>query len=130
MDYTEQAREYFAEDKFAMKTAGIAIDEAREDYARCSMKIDERHLNAAGVVMGGAIFTLADFAFAVASNSGRSSTVSMTSNINYLSPAHGPLLTAEASCVKSGRRTCTYVIDVFDASGVRCAFVTTVGHRL
>ncbi len=130
MDYTEQAREYFAEDRFATETTGIAIDEARDGYARCSLKVDGRHLNAAGVVMGGAVFTLADFAFAVASNPGQPNTVSMTSNIDYLSPARGPVLTAEASCIKSGKRTCTYIIDVFDTDGTRCALVTAVGHRL
>ena len=130
MDYTEQARQFFAADIFATETTGIFIEEARDDYARCSLKIDERHLNAAGVVMGGAVFTLADFTFAVASNSGQARTVSMTSNINYLCPAHGPTLTAEANCVKSGKRTCTYIIDIFDADGTRCAFVTTLGHRI
>lgn len=130
MNCTEQAREYFAKDIFATETTGIVIDEARENYARCSLKIDGRHLNANGVVMGGAIFTLADFAFAVASNSKQSNAVSMTSSINYLRPAHGPVLTAETNCIKSGKRTCTYVIDIFDADGSHCAFVTTVGQRL
>ena len=133
MDYTEWAREFFRDDRFATEMTGIKIEEAREGYARCTLRVDERHFGALGIVMGGALFTLADFAFAVAANSGQQHTVSMNLSISYLTPAHGPLLTAIATPVKSGRRTCTYTVDVFDgdeASGNRCAFVTAIGHRV
>ncbi|MCQ2497316.1 MAG: PaaI family thioesterase, partial [Lachnospiraceae bacterium] len=63
----EDAREFFSKDKFAT-TNGMVIDEIGEDYAICSMTVGENHLNAAGSVMGGVYFTLADFAFAVSVN--------------------------------------------------------------
>ncbi len=133
MDYTEWARDFFKDDRFATEVTGINIDEAREGYARCTLQVSERHFGALGIVMGGALFTLADFAFAVAANAGQQHTVSMNISINYLSPAHGPMLTAIATPVKSGRRTCTYIVDVFDGdevSGTKCAFATAIGHRV
>ena len=63
----------------------MVIDELGEDYAVCSMEIRKSHRNAAGNVMGGVIFTLADFAFAVSSNNVHNLTVAISCNINYLS---------------------------------------------
>ena len=63
----EDARAYFEGDRFAVEN-GITLDELGENWATCSMTIAPRHMNANGGVMGGAIFTLADFAFAAASN--------------------------------------------------------------
>ena len=69
MTKLEEARAFFAGDRFATEN-GAVIDEIGEHYAICSMEITPHHLNAAGRVMGGAVFMLADFAFAVASNFG------------------------------------------------------------
>ncbi len=101
----------------------------RENYARCSLETSRRHKNAGDVVMGGAIFTLADFTFAVAANTVGPVTVSLTSNITFLSPCRGKKLTAEAICEKSGKNTCSFRIDVHDDGGNHIASVTTVGFR-
>ena len=66
-DSVESAREFFYKDLFAVNT-GITLDELTEDEAVCSLELDDVHRNAYGGVMGGVIFTLADFAFAVLSN--------------------------------------------------------------
>ena len=129
-DYTAWAQEYFKDDRFATKTTGIVIEEARECYARCRLNIEDKHLSAMNVVMGGVLFTLADFTFAVAANAGQPDTVLMTANVVYLSPARGPVITAEANCIKSGKRTCTYCVDLFDAEGNKVATATCVGHRI
>ena len=78
MDYTEKAREMFSSDIYAVETTGVRIEEARPDYCRCSLKIDGHHFNVNGNVMGGAIFTLADYAFGVAANVENPSAVSLT----------------------------------------------------
>ncbi len=49
------------------------------------MKIENHHLNGAKTVHGGAIFTLADFALAVASNSHGSLAMAINASISYLS---------------------------------------------
>ena len=60
----DKIRNFFSADRFAM-AAGIGIDSVREDQVECSMEITGAHRNAGGAVQGGAIFTLADLAFAV-----------------------------------------------------------------
>ena len=64
----EDLKRFFKRDRFA-EFLGIELLEAGEGYARSRMQIGEEHLNGIGTVHGGAIFTLADFTFAVASNS-------------------------------------------------------------
>ena len=66
MTKLEEARQIFAADKYATDASGIVIEEVGENYAKCSMKLTDVHRNAFGGVMGGAIYTLADFTFAVA----------------------------------------------------------------
>lgn len=67
MEDLDEIREFFAKDRFATEN-GAVIEAVGKNTATVGMKIEPRHRNAAGIVMGGAIFTLADFAFAVASN--------------------------------------------------------------
>ena len=67
-----------------------------------------------GNVMGGAIYTLADFALAVACNVSEKPTVSVSSTIEYLSTAKGSRLIATADANKSGRALGFYTIDVTD----------------
>ena len=82
-----------------------------------------------GAVMGGVPFTLADFAFAVASNWQNPGTVSISSNIAFLGVAKGDKLIAEAACVKDGRSTCYYRIDVYDDLKRPVAAVTITGFH-
>ena len=70
----EEAREYFSNDRFATEN-GMAIDELDAEHSVCSMTLSARHRNAYGGVMGGAIFTLADFAFAALTNDSENVTV-------------------------------------------------------
>ena len=100
------------------------IEEVDDHYAKCSLKIENRHRNAMGAVMGGVYFTLADFALAVASNWQKMGYVSLNSEITYLTAAKGGKLIAEASCVKNGRTTGYYRIDVRDELGNLAAAVT------
>ena len=68
MPTIDQIRARFSNDRFATQAAEIRIVEAQPQYAVCEMPILEKHRNARGTPMGGAIFTLADFAAAVAAN--------------------------------------------------------------
>lgn len=129
MDYKQQAVDFFKDDTFAVDTTGIVIDEVDKGYAKCSLKIDERHLNANNFVMGGAIFTLADFTMAIAANAGNPNTVSLNLNINYVSVGKGPVLYAEAKCVKDGRSVCFYEVTVTDAEDKTVATVSGSGFR-
>ena len=89
-----------------------------------------------GGVMGGALFTLADLAFAAAANSDCIAQdqplqwVSLESNIHYLSNSSDNLLTANAKSIKQGTRTCFYHIDICDSKGKLLATVETTGMKI
>lgn len=128
MSDIEKIREFFANDRFATEN-GAVIEQVGENAATVSMNIESRHRNAAGIVMGGAIFTLADFAFAVASNHNKLGTVSLSANITFLKASKGDRLTAKAECVRDGRTTCYYRVTVTDNTGTLIAEVTTSGYK-
>lgn len=126
----QKARDFFVADRFAMVTSGIEIEEVDDGYAKCSMKVDERHVNATGHVMGGAIFTLADFVFAVATNTREKVTVTTVSQISYLGTPKGDVLYGESRILKDGRRNCFYEITITDNLGTPVSVVSTSGVHL
>ena len=123
----ERAREVFRRTTFAAETVGCVIDAVDSGYARCSLPLDERHMNALGTPMGGAVFTLADYAFGVASNFDRDVFLSTSADIHFLGAPKGKTLIAEAREIRSGRRTCLYEVTVTDELGVQVAYVTVAG---
>ncbi len=126
----EEAREYFVGDRFAAEN-GVTLDTLDDDVCTCSVTLrSDLHCNAAGGVMGGVIFTLADFAFAVASNNRHRLTVALQTSVNFMSAAKGTRLTARSRCVKDGRTTCVYVVDVTDERGTAVAQFVGTGYKL
>ena len=122
----DEVRERFSHDRFATVN-GAVIDAVGEGYAKCSMALNETHRNALGAVMGGAIFTLADFAFAVASNWNKNPQVSLDASISFLGKAKGDRLVAEAHKIREGRSTCYYEVMVCDELGNQVAHMTSNG---
>ncbi|MDR1424957.1 MAG: PaaI family thioesterase [Azoarcus sp.] len=118
----EKIRAFMARDRFA-SNAGVVIDSVKEDEVLCSMPITPEHLNAVGSVQGGAIFTLADLAFAVHSNlrllTGEKigPTVGQSNSISYLAAAKGKTLIARSSCLSRGRSVSVFRIEVWDDLG-------------
>ena len=125
----ESAREFFYKDKFAVNT-GITLDELTHDKAVCSLVLTDDHKNAYGGVMGGVIFTLSDFAFAVLSNQIHQLTVAQQVSINYLSAPKGDKLIAEATCRKSGRTSSIIIVNVSDDTGRDVAQFVGTGFKL
>ena len=125
----EEARAFFQGDRYAMGS-GIRLDELTEDGAVCSFEIDERHRNAEGGLMGGAIFTLIDFAFATAAATVHRPTVVMQVSVSYLNAARGKRLTATAECRKDGKTTCVYNVMVRDDTGREIAQAVMTGFKL
>jgi len=119
--------EFFKNDRFVMHN-GIKIVKAEPGYAVAQVEINDNHLNAVDMVQGGVIFTLADFAFAVASNAKGLVTVSVNSTISYIKSSKGKVLTAEAKEVNSQKKLCTYNVDVFDENKDLIAKVTATGY--
>ncbi|MBR3505067.1 MAG: PaaI family thioesterase [Clostridia bacterium] len=128
-DSIEAARAYFEGDRFAIEN-GLTIDALTEDGAACSFGIAPRHRNAEGGVMGGAIFTLIDLAFAVAANNRHKPTVAQQVSLNFLSGSRGKKLTAVAACKKDGRTSCVYNVNVTDDLGRDIAQAVVTGFKL
>jgi len=131
MPTMEELRKRFQADRFAVELTGAEIREAEAGRALCSLTLRPDHLNANGAPMGGAIFTLADFAFAVAANGfAEKITVSQHVSMTFLSPAKGLELLAEARCLKAGRTTCLYQVDVRDELGTYVAHAAVNGFTV
>ena len=129
MDTIEEVRVFFKNDTFATD-AGMVIDEIGDHSAVCSVVIDSRHCNAMGNVMGGVHYTLADFAFAVASNWQKAGVVGLNNSIAYLAPVKGKKLIAKATMIKDGRSTCLYNVDITDELGTKVANVQCMGFHV
>ena len=125
----EEAREYFRKDSFAMNN-DMSLEALTDDGAVCSMKVTERHQNAEGGLMGGAILALADFTFAAAANNAHHPTVAQQVSLNFLNPSKGKKLVSTASCLKSGRTSCVYVISIKDDLGKDIAQAMFTGFKL
>lgn len=125
----DEAQEYFKKDRFAADN-DIMIDELGDGYSVCSMLITEKHKNANGGIMGGAIFTLGDFAFAVATNNIHMGTVAQQVSVNFLSAPKGTRLIAKASMKKDGRTSCVYNVDITDDTGRDVAQFIGTGFKL
>lgn len=124
----EKIRDFFGHDRYAADT-GAYIEEVGENYAKVSLVLDERHKNAVGGVMGGVYFTLADFAFAVASNWQNPGTVSITSDISFIGVPKSGKVIAETELIKDGRSTCCYNVKVTDDLGTPLAAAKIVGFK-
>ena len=114
-----------------------SIEEAREffkglgdDYCICSLELCDDFRNAYGAVMGGAIFTLGDFAFAVLSNQLHRPTVGLQVSINYLSGSKGEKLIAKAHYRKNGRTTSVINVDITDDTGREIAQFVGTGYKM
>ena len=125
----DEARAYFAGDIYAMES-GVTLDALEGSTAVCSMPITERHKNANGGVMGGAIFTLADFAGAVAGNNIHRPTVAQQVSCSFLSNSRGARLIATARCRKDGKTTCVFNIDVVDDLGRDIAQFVMTSYKI
>ncbi len=117
-------RDYFANDHFATEACGCRVVEAECGHAVCEFDIAEIHLNAQGGVMGGAIFTLADFALAIASNIGEEPTVAVDNDIRFIGKPKGKTLRATSDVDKSGRTLGFYTVKVTDELGTPVAVMT------
>ena len=129
MDYMEQAVALWKRDRFA-RGNGIELIEVGKLYAKCRMTIEEKHLNCVDGVMGGAIFTLADFTFGSAANLPVENCTTLDSSFNFLRATSAPVLYAEAKCIKDGRKICLFSVSVTDDEGKLIAEGQFKGFRL
>jgi acyl-CoA thioesterase len=122
------ARTLLARDRWAA-AAGAKLVEVRDGYARARLRLAPVHLNGVGVAQGGAVFTLADFAFAAASNSHGVVAVALDTSITFVRATVRGVLTAEAREESVSRRVSVCTVRVTDASGQLVALFRGTAFR-
>jgi acyl-CoA thioesterase len=121
-------RDFLQGDSFA-QLAGIELLEVGNGYARARMEIKPAHLNGGGVCQGGAIFTLADLAFAAATNSHARLTLSINSSIHFFRPESKGFLYAEAREIFNHRRLSCCEVSITNEDGLPVAAFSGTGYR-
>jgi acyl-CoA thioesterase len=121
-------RSFFGGDRFAARN-GIELLEVEEGRALARLAVSGEHLNAAGVVQGGAVFTLADFAFAAASNSRGNVALAIEAHVTFLRAAREGFLLAEAREESCSRRLSTCTVRVTGEGGELIALFTGTAYR-
>ena len=124
----DKARELLSKDAFA-KHNGIELVEIGSGTAKAVMTVGKEHFNGVGIVHGAAIFSLADFAFAAASNSHGVVAVAINANISFVKAATSGTLTAEAREQSINPKLATYLVDVTDDEGDRVATFQGMVYR-
>ena len=115
-------------DRFAARN-DIELLEVAPGRAKVKMTLHPHHWNGVGTVHGGAIFTLADFAFAAASNSHGTIAVAINVNISFLKAAKTGVLWAEAKEVSKNFKLGSYTVEVKDDAGDLVAIFQGMAYR-
>ena len=121
-------KDFFLKDRFAV-LAGAELMEIREGYAKARMKVTEHHLNGGDVCQGGALFTLADLAFAAAVNSHLTLTFSTSSQITFVRPVASGYVYAEAVEIVNHKRMPFAEVRITDEEGQLVAVFSSSGYR-
>lgn len=127
-DTLKKLQEKYKNDRFATN-AGCEITQIGKDKVVCEMPITDDLLNAHDAVMGGAIFTLADFAFAIFSNLKGIPSVAIECNIRYYSATKGKKLIATAFCDKDGHTLSHYTVNIKDDLDKNIAGYTAIAYH-
>jgi len=121
-------QEFFKNDRYAA-FSGIELLEVEPGRAKTKMEIRDMHLNAGNVVQGGAIFTLADFAFAVAVNTYGNLAMSIETSIRYFKGVGTGTLFAEAKAVHIHKKLATFEVTVTNEKEELIALFTATAYR-
>ena len=125
----QELKQFFSiEDLFA-RHAGIELVDVGLGWAKASMKIEPFHFNGARTVHGGAIFTLADFAFAVASNSHGTLAMGINTSVSFVKAARKGTLYAEAREQSLNSKLASYSVMITDDDNDVVAIFQGMAYR-
>lgn len=125
----EQIRKFFSEHDLLARYLGIELLELGKGSAVARMEIKEEHLNSVRTVHGGALFSLADFAFAAACNSHGNIAVAVQASISFMRAASSGVLKAVASEISAEKSLGFYDIKITDEKGDLIAVFHGVAYR-
>ena len=119
---------FIRRDRFA-SLAGVRLVEVRPGFARARLRVGAHHLNAVDVAQGGAVFTLADLAFAAACNSHGTVAVAVNASISFVKAAGPGWLEAEAREVSLSPRLSSVTVHVRERGGALVAVFQGLAYR-
>lgn len=120
--------EFLKGDRYAL-FSGVELIEVGPGYAKARMEIKPMHLNGGGVCQGGAIFTLADLAFAAAVNSHARLTLSIQTSINFFKAESAGFLYAEAIEILNRKKLSNCEVKITNEKGELIATFNGTGYR-
>jgi len=123
-----QIKQLLANDRFATYV-GLELVKIQPGYALVKLEIADKHLNGVNMIQGGAIFTLADFAFAAAANAGGQVTVGINANVAYYKGSKGNTLIAEAQEMSVSKTIVHYKVNIVNEHQEDIAQVNFVGFK-
>ena len=112
----ESIKRHCENDRFAASN-GMRLIELRPGFAKTTLQVEDRHLNSVGCVHGGAIFTLADFAFGAAVKTGGKVAPAISTNLSFLKATRSGALFAEATEVSRSRKLSVCTVRVTNDAG-------------
>ena len=121
-------KDYFKTDQFAARN-NIELLEAGNGCAKAKMTLQPHHWNGLGTVHGGALFTLADFAFAAACNSHGTVAVAIDANITFMKAISAGTLFAAAREVSKNFKLGSYAVEVRNEQGELIAQFQGLAYR-
>jgi acyl-CoA thioesterase len=124
----EAIKRCFKKDRYAERS-DVELLTAAPGHATAKMTLHPHHLNGLDTVHGGAIFTLADFTFAVAANSHGRVAVAINASITFMKAAQSGTLWAEAREVSKNFKIGSYVVEVKDDQGELVAQFQGLAYR-
>jgi acyl-CoA thioesterase len=116
------------DDKFAA-LLGLETLYRAEGESKVEVKLKPEYLNGAGIAHGGFIFTLADYAFALAANKDEESGLAINASINFVKAAMpDDQLTAECKLVSRSKKVGTFITTVTNQNGQVLASVQSLAY--
>ncbi|WP_085992294.1 hotdog fold thioesterase [Oceanobacillus senegalensis] len=127
-DHHKEILHKLKKDRYA-EFLGIEIVDFSAGGATVQLKIEDHMLNAHATVHGGVLYTLADFAFALACNSYGKTSVGLSTTTHFMKSAEvGDIITARAMEVKRNHRTGFYRI-VVESENEVIASIEAIAYR-
>lgn len=117
-------------DRFA-SSIGAHLTKVKKGSAKAELTVEERHLNGGGVCQGGAIYTLADLAFAAVTNSHGILSLGISNTITFLKSAQlGDTITAECTELLNHHKLPYCDIKITNQHGELLAVMTGLAYRM
>ena len=124
----DTASSFFESDTFSQEL-GIRLCSASPGKAVMELEITDRHRNSHGTVHGGVIFSLADAAFAIASNGDGVPSVAINTSMTYMKAATTGVLIAEAEEFSKNPKLGSYLVQVFNGDREKIAVFQGLAYR-